>query len=152
VVSNSSVIALDTNLLVYAHRSGAPENRSAQHAIERATEDPRGWGVALPTVAEFWMNVTHPAAAGGPSTSKQARDFLHSLLTEGPGTVWLPREPFWTRLVQLASDLNVRGLRVFDLQIALTAFDNGATEIWTHDRDFETVAGLRVHDPIEKSR
>jgi predicted nucleic acid-binding protein len=94
------------------------------------------------------MNVTHPAAAGGPSTSKQASDFLAALFGEGPGIVWTPREPFWTRLVQLASDLDVRGVRVFDLQIALTAFDNGATEIWTHDRDFVAFPGMRVHDPL----
>ena len=148
VVSHAQVIALDTNLLVYAHRSGVSEHMSARRAIERASEDPRGWGVALPTVAEFWMNVTHPAAAGGPSTSKQAGDFLHSILIEGPGTVWMPREPFWTRCIRLASDLNVRGLRIFDLQIGLIAFDNGATEVWTHDRDFVGLPGLRVHDPL----
>jgi hypothetical protein len=142
------VIALDTNLLVYAHRAGVSEHLSAQRAIENASEDTRGWGVALATVAEFWMNVTHPAVAGGPSTSKQANDFLAALFSDGPGIVWMPREPFWTRLLALASDLNVRGVRIFDLQIALTAFDNGATEIWTHDRDFGAFPGLRVHDPL----
>jgi predicted nucleic acid-binding protein len=30
------VIALDTNLLVYAHRSGTPKHRAARAAIERA--------------------------------------------------------------------------------------------------------------------
>jgi hypothetical protein len=142
------VIAIDTNLLVYAHRSGVPEHVSAQHAIERASEDPRGWGVALATIAEFWMNVTHPAAAGGPSTTEQARDFIAALFSNGPGTVWTPREPFWNRFLQLASDLDIRGVRVFDLQIALTAFDNGATEIWTHDRDFVGFPGVRIHDPL----
>jgi uncharacterized protein len=142
------VIALDTNLLVYAHRSGVPEHASAQRVIERASEDARRWGVALQTVAEFWMNVTHPAVAGGPSTSRQANEFLAALFSDGPGIVWMPREPFWTRLLQLASDLNVRGVRIFDLQIALTAFDNGATEIWTHDRGFVAFPGMRVHDPL----
>ena len=143
------MIALDTNLLVYAHRSGVPEHASAQRAIERASEDPEGWGVALPTVAEFWMNVTHPTALGGPSTSQQASDFLRSLLVDGSGgLVWMPREPFWTRLIQVAFDLNVRGVRIFDLQIALTAFDNGATELWTHDRGFVPFPGLRFHDPL----
>jgi toxin-antitoxin system PIN domain toxin len=142
------VIAIDTNLLVYAHRSGVPEHVPAQHAIERASEDPRGWGVALATIAEFWMNVTHPAAAGGPSTTEQALDFIAALFSNGPGTVWMPREPFWNRFLQLASDLDVRGVRVFDLQIALTAFDNGATEIWTHDQDFVAFPGLRVRDPL----
>lgn len=142
------MIAIDTNILVYAHRSGVPEHASARRAIERASEDPKGWGVALATIAEFWMNVTHPAAAGGPSTTEQARDFITALFSNGPGTVWTPREPFWNRFLQLASDLDVRGVRVFDLQIALTAFDNGATEIWTHDQDFAAFPGLRVHDPL----
>ena len=97
------------------------------------------------------MNVTHPAAVGGPSTAKQARAFLAALFDDGPGLVWMPREPFWNRLLQLATDRNVRGVRVFDLQIALTAFENGATEIWTSDRDFVSFPGLRVYDPLESS-
>ena len=47
-----------------------------------------------------------------------------------------------------ATDRTVAGVRIFDLQIALTAFDNGATEIWTHDRDFTIVPGLAVKDPL----
>ena len=94
------------------------------------------------------MNVTHPAAAGGPSSTQQARDFIAALFGEGQGIVWTPREPFWPRFLQVASDLDVEGVRIFDLQIALTAFDNGATEIWTHDRNFVTIPGLRVHDPL----
>ena len=38
--------------------------------------------------------------------------------------------------------------RVFDLQIGLTAFDNGAHEIWTHDGAFVRIPGLRVRDPL----
>jgi hypothetical protein len=32
--------------------------------------------------------------------------------------------------------------------IALTAFENGAREIWAHDGAFTTLAGLRVRDPL----
>lgn len=142
------MIALDTNLLVYAFLPDVQEHKGARRAIERASDDPRGWGVALSSIAEFWMVVTHSAAVGGPSAPSKARDFLDALLTEGPGILWMPREPFWTRLLQLAGDLNVTGPRIFDLQIALTAFDNGAVEIWTHDVAFVTFPGLRVHDPL----
>jgi predicted nucleic acid-binding protein len=142
------VIALDSNLLIYGFLPGVREHADARRAIERVSDDPRGWGVALPSIAEFWMAVTHPAAVGGPSPPGKARDFLDALLTDGPGILWMPREPFWTRLLQLASDLKVSGPRIFDLQIALTAFDNGATEIWTHDAAFVSFPGLRVHDPL----
>jgi len=46
------VIAIDTNLLVYAHRTVVPQHR-ARRAIERACQDPRGCGVSLACVAEF---------------------------------------------------------------------------------------------------
>jgi len=48
----------------------------------------------------------------------------------------------------MAADLQVAGSRIYDLQIALIAFENGATEIWTHDRNFTRIPGLHVHDPL----
>jgi len=142
------MIGIDTNLLVYAHRRGLPEHRAARRAIERANDDARGWGLALASVAEFWSVVTHPASAGGASTGAQARDFLVALVGEAGGKVWLPGAGFAERLTALADELGVRGARVFDLQIALTAFENGATEIWSHDRRFAALPGLVVRDPL----
>jgi len=40
------VIALDTNLLVYAHRTGTAEHHAAARALERASHAPGGWGWA----------------------------------------------------------------------------------------------------------
>lgn len=143
-----ALIAIDTNLLIYAHRNALPEHRAARRAIEQASRDPRGWGIALPSVSEFWAIVTHPQSLGGPSTARQARGFLESLITEAGARLWMAREGFWDRLLRLAGELRVQGPRIFDLQIGLTAFDNGAVEIWTHDARFVSFAGLRVHDPI----
>ncbi len=142
------MIAIDTNLLIYAHRTALPEHRAAQRAIQRASRDPRGWGITLPSIAEFWSVVTHPAASGGPSTPRQARGFLHELIVGAGASLWMPREGFWERLLELAGQLRVAGPRVFDLQIALTAIENGAVEVWTHDSRFVAFPGLRVHDPL----
>ena len=46
------------------------------------------------------------------------------------------------------TSLRSHSARVFDLQIGLAAFDNGAHELWTHDRRFIRVPGLRVRNPI----
>ena len=142
------MIAIDTDLLIYAHRTALPEHRPAQRAIERASRDPRGWGIALPSVSEFWSVVTHPESRGGASTAKQASGFLRALISGAGAMLWSPGEGFWERLVELAARLEIRGPRVFDLQIGLTAFDNGAVEIWTHDSRFAAFPGLRVHDPL----
>ena len=142
------MIAIDTNLLIYAHRASLPEHLPARRAIEQASRDSRGWGIALPSVSEFWSVVTHPESRGGASTARQATGFLRALIMEAGAMLWTPGESFWQRLVELAGQLEIRGPRIFDLQIGLTAFDNGAVEIWTHDTRFAAFPGLRVHDPL----
>jgi hypothetical protein len=48
------MIAIDTNLLVYAHRARTPEHARARKAIERAAADDAGWGIAAASLTEFW--------------------------------------------------------------------------------------------------
>jgi predicted nucleic acid-binding protein len=61
---------------------------------------------------------------------------------------WTPGVGFDDRLLQLAVDHRVYGPSIFDLQIALTAFEHGAAELWTHDRHFVTLPGLRLVHPL----
>ena len=142
------MIAIDTNLLVYAHRRGLAEHRAAQRAIQKACDDGRGWGISVQSVAEFWSVVTHPASVGGASSLDRARAFLVTLREQAGMQVWSPGTGFDDRLLQLAADLGVAGPRIFDLQIALTAFTHGAAEFWTHDLGFVKVPGLRVVHPL----
>ena len=142
------MIALDTNLLVYAHRSAVAEHRPARRAMTRAADHPDGWGISLAVVLEFWSVVTHPAASGRPSSPDEASAFIAALEAAG-ARVWLPGVGFSRRVAQLASAQGVVGPRIFDLQIALTAFEGGATALWTADRQFASVAGLRVVLPLD---
>ena len=142
------MIAVDTNLLIYAHRTAVREHAAARRAIERACTDDRGWGISVAGVSEFWGVVTHPAASGRPSTPTEAARFLRTLVDDGRMAIWRPGPGFADRLLQLADDLGVRGVRIFDLQIGLSAFDNGAHELWTHDRHFVRIPGLCVRDPL----
>lgn len=142
------MIAVDTNLLVYAHRAATREHGAARRAIERAATDDRGWGVAAASVSEFWAVVTHPAASGRPSNPAEASRFLRELAQSAGMAIWQPGRTFGARILQLAEDLDVRGPRIFDLQIGLTATDNGAVELWTHDGGFVRIPGLRVRDPL----
>lgn len=140
------MIALDTNLLVYAHRSAVPEHEAARAAIGTARRSGRGWGFALFSIAELWSVVTHPAAAGRPSEPAEVAAYLRALVEAG-ARIWAPGPDFAARLLQMAEDLDVSGPRLFDLQIGLAAFDAGATEVWTHDQAFVAIPGLRVGDP-----
>lgn len=141
------MIALDSNLLIYAHRSDTPEHDSARRAIERAANSGRGWGSPLPCLAELWAVVTHPHAVGGPSSGSRASGFIAALVAAGC-RIWSPGEGFWPRLAELATERGISGPRIFDLQIGLIAADHGAHEIWTHDRHFAAPPGLKRVDPL----
>ena len=142
------MIAVDSNILIYAHRAAVPEHDQAQRALEQAAAHLSGWGIAVPSLAEFWSVVTHPKCVGRPSRPAEARAFLRGLMEDGGAQIWYPRQGFGERLSQMACDLNLSGVRIFDLQIALVAFENGAHEIWTHDREFVAMSGLVVRDPL----
>lgn len=142
------MIALDTNLLVYAHRSAVAEHETARQAIIRARSLTDGWGFSLPVVGEFWSVVTHPAAQGRPSTPDEARRFIAALQAAG-AEIWRPGTGFAARLARMAAELSVAGPRIFDLQIALTAFEGGATQLWTADRRFVSVPALPVVRALE---
>ena len=141
------MIALDTNLLVYAHRIQMQEHVAAQAALEEAARRSGGWGIPLPCVGEFWMVVTHPQAEGGPALPRDAREFL-SALAEAGARVLYPLAGFAERVAALGASLETRGVMIFDLQIGLIAKEAGAMEIWTHDRNFVSVPGLKVIDPL----
>jgi toxin-antitoxin system PIN domain toxin len=128
------MIAIDTNLLVYAHRARTVQHRASRRAIERAAAQGR-WGFALASLTEFWAVATHPSSEGQPSTPADAAAYLAALADAGAET-WHPGAGFGARRAQLATDRDVSGPRVFDLQIALTAFDHGATDLWTADARF----------------
>ena len=141
------MIAIDTNLLIYAHRSGTSEHRSARSAIEAACGSAGGFAITLPSIAEFFSVVTHPAVSGRQSSPEDAAAFL-AALEEAGAVVLGPGPAFSTRLVQTAADLAVKGPRIFDLQIGLCALDGGATELWTHDAHFVKIPGLVIRDPL----
>lgn len=142
------MIALDTNLLIYAHRAATPEHRAARGAIEAALNTPGGCGITLPSVAEFFSIVTHLTASGRPSTPMAAADFLASLRESGVEDL-APGPAFAARLAQVVADLGVKGPRIFDVQIGLCALDAGATELWTHGGGFAKIPGLAVRDPLQ---
>ena len=78
-----------------------------------------------------------------------ARAFIEALVRTGGMSIWSPGPGFGRRLPTAAAELGVTGPRVFDLQIALTAIEAGARELWTNDRGFVVPPGLRLVHPLD---
>ncbi|MGQ0779224.1 MAG: type II toxin-antitoxin system VapC family toxin [Pseudonocardiales bacterium] len=145
------MIAIDTNILVYAHRGDAPSNSRAHALLKSLSEGTQRWAVPSPCIAEFLCVVTHPRVYDPPSTLSEAlmqvdswlAAPLVSLLPEG-GLTWI-----WTR--QLVEDAKLTGPRVYDARIAALCLEHGVRELWTADRDCSRFPALRTRNPLVDS-
>lgn len=140
------LIAVDTNLLLYALDARCPEHEPARNALDRASAT-GAWGFSLVSAVEFWSWSTRRQGSRSVASVEEAAAFLASLLGAG-AQLFLPPPSFGWRLIRSALQHNVLGKRIFDWQIGLLALDHGAIELWTHDRGFLAPPGLRVVDPL----
>jgi uncharacterized protein len=74
------VIAVDTNILIYAHREELPAHRPALARLRRLAEGDARWGLPVFCLAEFVRVVTHPGVFHPPSTLTEAVAVLEGLL------------------------------------------------------------------------
>ena len=68
----TDMIAVDTNLLVYAHRRDAEFHVAAAHQVASLAEGRSAWAIPWPCLHEFFAIATHPKIYDPPSTRDQA--------------------------------------------------------------------------------
>ena len=61
------MIAVDTNILVYAHREDASFHKAASRAMTELAEGLAGWAIPWPCLHEFLAIVTHPRIYAPPT-------------------------------------------------------------------------------------
>ncbi|GMV39302.1 MAG: ribonuclease VapC31 [Myxococcales bacterium] len=142
------MIAVDTNVLVHAHRSDSPFHPQAARNIRTLAGGPSPWAIPWPCIHEFYAKATHPRLFDPPSTPEQALDQIASWL-ESP-SLWVISEAadHWTRLEGLLSAAHVQGPMVHDARIAAICLSHGVSELWTADRDFARFPALTTRNPL----
>ena len=142
------MIALDTNLLVYAHREDAQWHDVAAARIEDLVQHPAPWALPWPCVHEFVAIVTHPRIFSPPSPLEAALDQVEAWL-EAPNVVLLAEaEGYWPALRVLLVDGRVAGPMVHDARVVALCRLHGVRELWTADRDFSRFPGVAVRNPL----
>lgn len=142
------MIAVDTNLLVYAHRQDSPFHDPAAAALTGLAESPAPWALPWSCLHEFYSIATHPRIYDPPSTPGQAAEQIDAWL-ESPSVVPLSDgETYWPTLSALLSSGKVTGPLVHDARIAALCLSHGIRELWTADRDFSRFPQLRTHNPV----
>ncbi len=142
------MIALDTNVLVHAHRRDAPFHAAAVGCVARLAEGSVPWAVPWPCVHEFLAIVTHPRIFRPPTPLDAALDQIDAWL-ESPTLVLLSETgDHWARLRSLLRDGRVAGPVVHDARVAALCLQHGVRELWTADQDFGRFPALRCVNPL----
>ena len=142
------MIALDTNLLVYAHREDSAWHAPAVSAVTSLAEAPAPWAIPWPCLHEFLAIVTHPRIYDPPTLLAQAVEQVEAWL-DSPSLVLLAEGPgYWPRLRDVVVTGRVAGGLVHDARIAALCLHHGVSELWTADRDFSRFPALAVRNPL----
>lgn len=142
------MIAVDTNLLVYAHRRDSEWYEAAFDRVRELAEGEAAWGIPWPCVHEFLAIATHPAIHDPPTPLERALDQVDAWL-ESPTLVLLAeRGGYWERLRELTDDAKASGPRIHDARVAALCLEHGVRELWSADRDFSRFPELTVRNPL----
>jgi toxin-antitoxin system PIN domain toxin len=142
------VIAVDTNLLVYAHRSDSEWHARASACLRKLAEAPSAWAIPWPCLSEFVAIATHPRIYDPPTPLERALEQVDAWL-ESPSAVLLAEDSdHWPRLRELLASSRVSGPRVHDARVAALCLAHGVRELWTADRDFGRFPALATRNPL----
>ena len=142
------MIAVDTNILVYAHREDSSFHAAARAAVAGLANGRAPWAIPWPCVHEFFAISTHPRIYKPPTPAAKALDQIEAWL-ESPSLVLLAESgAHWAQLKTLLQRAKTSGAAVHDARIAALCLQHGVKELWSADRDFSRYPALKVVNPL----
>jgi toxin-antitoxin system PIN domain toxin len=143
----ASMILVDVNVLVYAHRPDAVDHAKYRKWLEEALDSGSICGLSDIALTGVVRIVTHPRIFPDPTPLDIALGFVNQL-REHPGCVLiLPGERHWGIFTRLCKSVGAKGNLVSDAFFAALAMESGAEWI-TADRDYARFPGLRWRHPL----
>jgi toxin-antitoxin system PIN domain toxin len=142
------VIAVDTNLLVYAHRADAQFHAKARRLIESLAQGAAPWAIPWPCVHEFFAIVTNARIFKTPTTLKLALEELRGLAALPNVALLAEGEGYLEQLEPLALGAGIQGGAIHDARVAAICLYHGVGELWSADRDFSRYPALKTRNPL----
>jgi toxin-antitoxin system PIN domain toxin len=142
------VIAVDTNLLVYAHREDSAWHAGALDRLVELAEGRVGWAIPWPCLHEFLAIVTHPRIYAPPTPPGAAVDQIEAWLESPSLTLLAEAEGYFPDLRRTLREGRIAGPQVHDARVVALCRQHGVRELWTADRDFGRFPGLPTRNPL----
>jgi hypothetical protein len=142
------LIAVDANILVYAHREDSPFHAAALARMVTLSQGQSDWAIPWPCVHEFLAIVTHPRIYSPPTPLAIALEAMDAWLQSPTVVLLAETASHWQALRQLLTRGRIAGGRVHDARIAALCLQHGVRELWSSDRDFSRFPDLVTTNPI----
>lgn len=138
------MIAVDTNILIYAHREELPQHQEAMAWLRYLAEGTAPWAIPVFCLGEFVRVITHPRIFDPPTPSEIALEALSGLLESPTVKVLNPGLNYPSYFRNCVMEADARSNLAFDAQIAAVCREYGVSRVLTADRDFARFGQLRL--------
>ena len=142
------MIAVDTNILVYAHRKDSEFHDEAASCMVTLAEGAQPWGIPVSCLHEFLAVVTNPKAFPLASTVDQALAQVDAWLASPQASVLHSGQQHVAVLSDLSRKAKLKGGQFHDARIAAICLENAVAVLWTADRDFGRFKALKTVNPL----
>jgi uncharacterized protein len=142
------MIAVDTNILVYAHRRDSEWFQAAHAIIGQLAEARAPWAIPWPCVHEFLAIVTHPRIYDPLTPLEKALEQVEIWLESPTLRLIGELKGHWKELRAIAATGKIRGGAIHDARIVAICREHSVRELWSADRDFARLGGLTVKNPL----
>ncbi len=142
------MIAVDTNILVYAHRRDSQWHEPAAACIRGLAEQPRSWMIPWPCVHEFLAVVTRAGIFKTPTPLAAALHQVELWMASPSLTVQAETDRHWPLLHNLLTTGKATGGKVHDARIAAICMGAGVSTLYSADRDFSLFPAIKLLNPL----
>jgi toxin-antitoxin system PIN domain toxin len=138
----SGLIAVDTNILVYAHREELPKHAAARDRLVSLAEGRARWAIPTFVLGEFLRIITHRKLFHPPFTPDEACLAVSRILGSPSLFILHPGPAYIELLLAAIRETQAAGNLIFDAQIVALCREAGVRALLTEDRDFARFPGF----------
>ncbi len=142
------MIALDTNLLVYAHRPEFSFHQRAYACLRELASGAQPFGLPFHALVEFYGVVTSARRFAAPTPAADAFAQIDAWLASPRARLLHDDHEALLQLRSLTLSAHTQGPAVHDARIAAVCLANRVTVLWSADRDFSRYPALTVKNPL----
>ncbi len=142
------MIAVDTNILVHAHRSNSPWHEAARSAVASLAQSDMAWAIPWPCIHEFLSVVSNPKIMKPATPIDRGLAQIEAWMESAKLVLLAEGANHWASLKQFVLSGGISGAQFHDARIAAICVQHGVMELWTADRDFSRFPALKTRNPL----